>query len=134
MPIPEEIRRVPRPRNTVVVDTRRDGPNRYAVRARKAVKYVHYGNPQPINGKVIGHIFEGRFVQIEEKSGSAGASSSSEPAVLAESSGILRAERGRSAEGAGCVGMSASAALGELVQRLNEAGGLPTKDRRDPEE
>ena len=34
MSVPEEVRRVPRPRNTVVLDTGSKGPTRYAVRAR----------------------------------------------------------------------------------------------------
>ena len=34
MAIPEYIRKVPRPVNTVVVDNGKDGPNRYAVRER----------------------------------------------------------------------------------------------------
>lgn len=62
MAVPEEIRKVPRPVNTIVVDSGRPGPLRYAVRARAGVKYVPGGNPQPRNGKVIGHIFEGKFV------------------------------------------------------------------------
>lgn len=67
MAIPEEIRKVPRPANTVVVETGREGPNHYAVRERNGVKYVAGGNPQPQNGKVIGHIWNGEFVPKEEK-------------------------------------------------------------------
>ena len=53
MAVPEDIRKVPRPKNTVVVDQGREGPRRYAVRDRKGVKYVKDGNPQPINGQII---------------------------------------------------------------------------------
>lgn len=69
MGVPEEIRKVERPPNTVVVDNGRDGPNRYAVRCRKGVKYVPGGNPQPVNGQVIGHIHDGRFVPVDDGSG-----------------------------------------------------------------
>ena len=59
MAVPEYIRRVPRPVNTVVVDNGKDGPNRYAVRERAGAKYIRDRNPQSKNGKVIGHIFNG---------------------------------------------------------------------------
>ena len=39
MPVPENIRKAPRPKNTLVVDNGKPGPNQYAVRARKAEKY-----------------------------------------------------------------------------------------------
>lgn len=65
MGVPEEIRRVERPRNTVVVENKSDGPRRYAVRERKGVKYVSGSNPQPINGRVIGHIIDGAFVPLQ---------------------------------------------------------------------
>ena len=75
MGVPEEIRKVPRPKNTVVVENKDDGPRHYAVRARAGVKYVKGGNPQPVNGGVIGYIYEGRFVPASEKPGSKGPSS-----------------------------------------------------------
>ena len=53
MAVPEYIRMVPRPVNTIVEDNGRDGPNRFAVRERISIKYVSGGNPQPKNGKVI---------------------------------------------------------------------------------
>ncbi len=59
MAVPASIRAVERPSNTIVEDNGRDGPNRYAVRLRAGVKYVPGGNPQPRNGKVIGHIVDG---------------------------------------------------------------------------
>ena len=58
MPVPEEIRRVDRPTNTIVVDTGSKGAKRYAVRERSGVKYVAGGNPQPVNGKIIGYIVD----------------------------------------------------------------------------
>lgn len=67
MAVPEEIRRVPRPKNTVVVDYGKDSANRWAVRERKSVKYVKGGNPQPKNGRVIGHIMGGRYVPLKSK-------------------------------------------------------------------
>lgn len=45
MGVPEEIRRVPRPSNTVVVDNGTEGVKRYAVRARSGVRYVPGGIP-----------------------------------------------------------------------------------------
>ena len=56
MAVPESIRKVPRPVNTIVQDNGKEGPNRYPVRERISVTYVSGGNPQPKNGKVIGHI------------------------------------------------------------------------------
>ena len=64
MAVPESIRKVPRPVNTIVGDNGKDGPHRYPVRERNSVKYVSGGNPQPQNGKVIGHIVDGVYVPI----------------------------------------------------------------------
>ena len=64
MSVPEEIRKVPRPVNTIVMDNGNDGPKRYAVRERSGIRYVAGGNPQPRNGKVIGHITNGAFVPL----------------------------------------------------------------------
>lgn len=68
MSVPENIRKVRRPVNTVVVDSGRNGPKRYSVRERKDVRYVPGGNPQPVNGKTIGYIVDDRFVPISESS------------------------------------------------------------------
>ena len=68
MAVPEFIRKVPRPVNTIVGDNGKDGPNRYPVRERISVKYVSGGNPQPKNGKVIGHIVDGVYVPLGEPS------------------------------------------------------------------
>ena len=62
MAVPKYIRAVARPANTVVIDNGKDGPTRYAVRERKGTKYVPGGNPQPKNGRVIGHIVDGAYV------------------------------------------------------------------------
>lgn len=67
MPVPADIRAVPRPVNTIVDDNGRDGPKRYAVRQRASSKYVSGGNPQPRNGKVIGHIIDHKFVPVADK-------------------------------------------------------------------
>lgn len=66
MAIPEEIRRVARPKNTVVVLSGTKGANLYAVRERAGFKYSPIGNPQPINGRIIGHIVDGRYVPLHE--------------------------------------------------------------------
>lgn len=68
MSVPESIRKIARPINTVVEDSGRDGPNRYLVRERVSTRYVPGGNPQPRNGKVIGHIINGEFVPITQTS------------------------------------------------------------------
>mgnify|MGYP001025579552 FL=1 len=67
MAVPADIRAVKRPVNTIVDDSGRDGPKRYAVRKRAGEKYVQGGNPQPRNGKVIGHIIDHVYVPLEEK-------------------------------------------------------------------
>ena len=53
MAVPADIRAVKRPVNTIVDDSGRDGPKRYAVRERSGTRYVQGGNPQPRNGKVL---------------------------------------------------------------------------------
>ena len=67
MAVPEEIRAVPRPKNTIVDDSGKDGPKRYAVRERSHCVYVPGGNPQPRNGKVVGHIINMQYVPISKK-------------------------------------------------------------------
>ena len=66
MGVPQDIRAVPRPKNTVVIDTGGKGPLRYCVRARnKAVRTAK--GFQPRNGKVIGHIVDGAFVPVSSR-------------------------------------------------------------------
>lgn len=72
MAVPESIRKIPRPVNTVVVDNGKEGPNRYAVRERAGIKYIRGGNPQPKNGKVIGHIFDGAYVPLHGETAASG--------------------------------------------------------------
>ena len=67
MAVSEHIRRVERPSNTVVTDSGRDTPLRYVVRERQGVTYVKNGNPQPKNGRVIGHIIDNKFVPSQPK-------------------------------------------------------------------
>lgn len=66
MPVPTDIRAVPRPVNTIVDDNGRDGAKRYAVRQHASSKYIPGGNPQPHNGKVIGHIIDHKYVPSHE--------------------------------------------------------------------
>jgi hypothetical protein len=75
MGIPEDVRAVPRPKNTVVIENKEEGPRHYAVRSRKGVRYVPGKNPQPVNGRVIGYIYDGRFVPAQRTPGSKGPSS-----------------------------------------------------------
>lgn len=72
MAVPDYIRNIPRPVNTIVEDNGREGPNRYAVRERNSTKYVPGGNPQPKNGRVIGHIHDGRFIPKQENAAASG--------------------------------------------------------------
>jgi len=67
MSVPESVRKVPRPQNTIVQDMGSDGPKRYAVRSRREVRYVPGKNPQPVNGPVIGYIVNGTYVPIQPK-------------------------------------------------------------------
>ena len=84
MKVPEEIRKVKRPVNTIVEDSGRDGPKRYSVRERSAVKYVPGKNPQPHNGKVVGHIINFKFVPVDNK-----ASTEAKPKMLSYGSVAL---------------------------------------------
>ncbi len=61
MGIPEEIRKVARPVNTVVYKIK-DGT--YGVRERSGLKYGPNGKPRPVNGKVVGHITNGKYVPL----------------------------------------------------------------------
>ena len=67
MAVPEDIRKVKRPPNTIVQDSGRDGPKRYSVRERNGTRYIPGENPQPINGKTIGYIIDHQYVPICEK-------------------------------------------------------------------
>lgn len=64
MAVPESIRQVPRPSNTVVIDSGSNGLKRYAVHSRTKVVYTPGRNPRPVNGPVIGHIIAGKFVPV----------------------------------------------------------------------
>lgn len=66
MAVPAEIRAVPRPVNTIVDDSGKDSLKRYAVRQRSSSKYVPGSNPQPRNGKVIGHIIGNKYVPLQK--------------------------------------------------------------------
>lgn len=61
MAVPQDIRSVGRPKNTVVVDRGGSGPLRYAVVERVGCKRKGTRN-LPVNGATIGHIINGRYV------------------------------------------------------------------------
>lgn len=67
MKVPEEIRKVERPSNTVVENSGHSGVFQYAVKERAKAKYVKGENPKPRNGKVIGHIINFKYVPVEAK-------------------------------------------------------------------
>lgn len=56
MAVPANRRAVIRPKNTIVDDNGREESNRFPVRERTSSKYIPGRNPQPGNGKVIGHM------------------------------------------------------------------------------
>ena len=60
--VPEDIRQVKRPKNTVVLDTGSRGPHRYVVRERKGAKLSKGNNYGPRNGRVIGFIVNHKFI------------------------------------------------------------------------
>jgi len=67
MAVPQAIREVKRPLNTIVEDSGRDSAFRYSVRERGEIVYESGRNPRPMNGKVIGHIINGEYVPKAEK-------------------------------------------------------------------
>ena len=66
MAIPEAIRNVERPVNSVVVDHGGCGPLRYAVIERVGCRHVN-GRNMPVDGRTIGHIVEGVFIAIRDE-------------------------------------------------------------------
>ena len=65
MVVPENIRNVPRPRNTVICPNRKPGPYQWAVRCRSGTRYIPGKGTQPINGPVVGHIIGGKFYPVD---------------------------------------------------------------------
>ena len=78
MPVPEEIRKVPRPKNTVCKAT--SNPSIYLVIERKGCRYDK-GRRLPVNGSTIGHIIDGAYVPLG-KGEAHGRLSTSEPSML----------------------------------------------------
>lgn len=66
MPIPEAIRRVERPKNTIVRENKNGGKYRYMVIERIGCERKN-GKNIPINGKTIGHIIDGVYVEGRRK-------------------------------------------------------------------
>ncbi len=64
MSVPENIRLVERPVNTVVVDNGSNSKYRYAVKERTWIKYEKGKNPKPHNGKTIGHIIDNQYIPV----------------------------------------------------------------------
>lgn len=60
--VPENIRKIPRPKNTIVQATKHE--NIYLVVQRVGCKYDN-GRRLPVNGSVIGHIIDGVYVPKE---------------------------------------------------------------------
>jgi hypothetical protein len=57
MAIPEDVRRVPRPKNTRVLPS---STGRYAVKSRIGCKYVE-GRRVPVEGPIVGYIIDGEY-------------------------------------------------------------------------
>ena len=66
MAIPEEIRKVERPKNTIVRENKNGGKYRYMVIERIGCRRKE-GKNIPINGKAIGHIIDGVYVEGRRK-------------------------------------------------------------------
>jgi len=64
MTVPEEIRKIERPTNTIIVPYGKD-KDRYAVKIRVGCRSVN-GRKIPIDGPIIGHIIDGKFVPKTE--------------------------------------------------------------------
>lgn len=68
MAVPEEIRKVPRPKNTAVLGST---TNRYPVRARKGCRYIKRPDGKvsriPVEGEIIGHIIDGVYVAVDDE-------------------------------------------------------------------
>ncbi len=62
MRVPEEIRKVARPVNTVVFNTGSHGPKQYPVRAHVGWRHPEGKKPQPQFGPIIGYIIDNRYV------------------------------------------------------------------------
>ena len=67
MSVPEDIRNVERPSNTIVQEVRNKSGVRYIVRERNGHVYKN-GRTMPKNGSTIGYIIDGKFVEISEAS------------------------------------------------------------------
>lgn len=78
MAIPEEIRSVPRPKNTVVYAYGKN-KDRYGVKARVGCKYKN-GKNYPVNGPTVGHIIDGKYVPLQPE----------EPAPVSQSGVTLK--------------------------------------------
>lgn len=89
MGVPQDIRAVPRPRNTIVEDSGSDGIYRYSVRERKGVDCESGKNPRPRNGRVIGHIINFKYVAVSDSDNLA----SGGPAALSFGSSALASLR-----------------------------------------
>ena len=63
MSVPEDIRAVPRPTNSVVFNSGSNGPKQYYVRMHNGYKHVEGKPSQPTFGPVIGYIINHQFVQ-----------------------------------------------------------------------
>ena len=66
MAIPDEIKKVERPKNTIVRENKNGGRFRYMVIQRIGCKRKN-GKNIPINGKTIGHIIDGVYVEGRRK-------------------------------------------------------------------
>ena len=64
-PIPEDILKVERPKNTIVIAYGKD-KKLYAVRERIGCKYVN-GRRLPINGSTVGHIVNHLYMPIGDE-------------------------------------------------------------------
>lgn len=69
MGVPQEVLTVPRPINTIVQDLGGNGLMRFAVLERKGIVHTEAGKRYPTNGKVVGHIIDGKFMAKKPNAG-----------------------------------------------------------------
>lgn len=65
MGVPEEIRKIPRPVNTVVIAYGKN-KDKYAVKSRIGCRSVN-GKKIPVEGPIIGHIIDGKYVALDRQ-------------------------------------------------------------------
>ena len=64
MAVPEDIRKIERPKNTVIYSYGKN-KDKYIIKQRIGCKYKN-GRRIPVNGSTVGHIINGKYIPISE--------------------------------------------------------------------